>query len=239
MFPYRIISDYILYIQFRKNLKILAPPLWILEILKKDILYLIEENKIEVNSDLIRFIQRLNKKVDKSYLKHIEHEDRNPLNYSSYSFTLKFPYTGDNLTTFVNLVELAVKKGIHQGSYEIDLETLKKFEKDIEGFIRVQTHRQNNTILRKLDKEDLLLSESAEVIEFINEKEYKIVSTANFPLYGIFLDERFTLMHHMLYLLNSRTNMVIKFRDTLKEILEEHNKKSQSWLYRMFGWLEW
>ena len=229
MFPYRIVSDYILYIQFRKNLKILAPPLWILEILKKDILYLIEENKIEVNSDLIRFIQRLNKKVDKSYLKHIEHEDRNPLNYSSYSFTLKFPYTGDNLTTFVNLVELAVKKGIHQGSYEIDLETLKKFDKDIEKFRNLQSNRQ----------EDLLLSESAEVIEFINEKEYKIVSTANFPLYGIFLDERFTLMHHMLYLLNSRTNMVIKFRDTLKEILEEHNKKSQSWLYRMFGWLEW
>ncbi|CDK30455.1 hypothetical protein [Candidatus Babela massiliensis] len=229
MFPYRILSDYILYIQFRKNLKILAPPLWILEILKKDLIYLIEENKIKVSPNLTRFIQRLNKKVDKSYLKHIERQDRNPLNYSSYSFTLKFPYTGDNLTTFVNLVELAVKKGIHQGSYEIDLETLKKFEKDIEKFRNLQSNRQ----------EDLLLSESAEVIEFINEKEYKIVSTANFPLYGVFLDERFTLMHHMLYLLNSRTNMVIKFRDTLKEILDDHNKKSQSWLYRMFGWLEW
>ncbi|CDK30451.1 hypothetical protein [Candidatus Babela massiliensis] len=229
MFPYRIVSDYILYIQFRKNLKILAPPLWILEILKKDILYLIEENKIKVSPNLTRFIQRLNKNVDKSYLKSIEHQDRNPLNYSSYSFTLKFPYTGDNLTTFVNLVELAVKKGIHQGSYEIDLETLKKFEKDIEKFRNLQSTRQ----------EDLLLSESAEVIEFINEKEYKIVSTANFLLYGIFLDERFTLMHHMLYLLNSRTNMVIKFRDTVKDILDDHNKKSQSWLYRMFGWLEW
>ncbi len=161
------------YIYFNKNLILRCPSYRALGILKKDILSFIEKNNMQLNSELLDFIESLDiatcpfgktnpyaktriltacNENEESYdeitllLNHFNNNEFQIIETTvhlgpppvviksssgKYMGFLHFPNYKKNIYNFVKLVELATNKGLHDLSYESEIEiTYNKMPKE-------------------------------------------------------------------------------------------------------------